>query len=332
MPNDSKTADLSLSPVAPRQIAILLGCVPERTHGVLLGQLANDERRRVQEELGVLDDVDTMERYRVLKLMYEQLQAETQSVEKVESEIQDEIQIGRARVAKKRSAAIYRQTEPASSTSLDDPLSGSSDRPERATAAVDPDHTTSGAAAASRGGFSADGKTLRNHDSETLRAQYQQTQAAGVLPPTSDSGPDSPRLKPTTRSERIDVDYRSETVRLQRANQDSVEHDLRLQPAFASDADELAERVDRYLNELSPQQLCQALGKATTKQAFLVLCGLPNETAEKVLGMLPRRQSRKVRQDMRRMGRLQLCEIDEAKQAVAELSLRLASPQEAIAA
>src|SRR6056297_3319730 len=105
MPNNSNTATLTLPSAAARHVAILLECLPERTHKVLLGQLGDQEKRCVSEEWTALHDVDAMERHRVLKRMYEQLHAETQSVERVESEIQDEIQIGRARVAKKPSAA-----------------------------------------------------------------------------------------------------------------------------------------------------------------------------------------------------------------------------------
>ena len=332
MPHDSTLSEWSLPSVAPRQIAILLGSLPERTHGVLLGQLAKEERQRVEEELTVLTDVDAMERYRVLKLMYEQLHAETESVEKVESEIQDEIQIGRARVAKKRSAAIYRQAEPPKPTRTDAaPVHESSTATATASAAevATPAETTP-----DDRGRSPDRRpdAAPARDEDQLRAQFQQTQAAGVLPLKP-----FPRLHPDSVSQSAEASgiAFAEEIPTVAAHADAEGHastPWSHDPQPVCEADELAERVDSFLNQLPPQQLCQALGMVSTKEAFLVLCGLPNETAEEILGMLPRRQSRKVRHDMRRMGRLQLCEIDQAKQAVAEIALRLTSRREALAA
>lgn len=328
MPHDSTFSEWSLPSVAPRQIAILLGSLPERTHGVLLGQLAKEERQRVEEELTVLTDVDAMERYRVLKLMYEQLHAETESVEKVESEIQDEIQIGRARVAKKRSAAIYRPTEPPKPTRTDAASVHESSTANATEVATSAETTTDDR------GRSPDRRpdAAPPRDEDQLRAQFQQTQAAGVLPLKP-----FPRLHPDSVSQHAEADRFAfaEEIPTAAAHAAAEQHDTTpwshdAQPVC--EADELAERVDSFLNQLPPHKLCQALGMVTTKEAFLVLCGLPNETAEEILGMLPRRQSRKVRHDMRRMGRLQLCEIDQAKQAVAEIALRLTSRREALAA
>jgi flagellar motor switch protein FliG len=159
--------------------------------------------------------------------------------------------------------------------------------------------------------------------------QFQQTQAAGVLPLTAFSHSEAAGVGfPVDRP----IGDEREAATMSPSPAAAASEPREAESAWVSDAEELAERVDWYLNQLTPRQLCQALGVGTTKQAFLVLCGLPNETAEQVLALLPRRQARKVRQDMRRMGRLQLCEIDRAKQAIAEIALRLFSETESLAA
>ena len=329
MPNEKSLLDDRPS-IAPRQIAILLASLPERTHRVLLGQLATQEKQAVIDELLALGEVDALERYRVLKLMFEQLQAETQSVEKVESEIQDEIQIGRARVSKKRAPTIYRHCE----TAAEPPAANAADNTPQPSQKSPATAVSGGAPLA----HPADHVTAADAASEDMFAQFQQTQAAGVLPlqsalqrefrdasshaayPVARERPAATPSHAVSAATPVQVRIPVHGNALPNAN------------AMDSQAEELAERVDLFLTQLSPQQLCRALGMASTKQAFLVLCGLPNETAERVLDLLPRRQSRKVRQDMRRMGRLQLSEIDHAKQVVAEIALRIAERPEALAA
>jgi len=98
----------------------------------------------------------------------------------------------------------------------------------------------------------------------------------------------------------------------------------------SSDARDAEQRVEtlastdsihRHLLELAPEELCQALGSVTTRQAILSLCGLPNEKAETVLAILPRSQAKQVRRGMASLQSLELREIDEAKEAVAAASI-----------
>lgn len=82
------------------------------------------------------------------------------------------------------------------------------------------------------------------------------------------------------------------------------------------------ESVDRILMNLSSQDLCKALGLVASRNAFLTLCGLPNEASEQALALLPRRQAKKVRHGMRHLGDLQLREIDAAKREVLVVAIR----------
>ncbi|MCA9138503.1 MAG: hypothetical protein KDB00_17145 [Planctomycetales bacterium] len=331
-----------------RQIAILLYTLPERTHRVLLGQLGSDDKQRVADELAMLEDVDALEQYRVLKLMRDELQAETSSVEKVESEIQDEIQIGRARVSKKRSNSVYRTDESAGETAPEMLVGNATvDSATNAPIQESNDKTPIHSPVNSLGGNLTDwpqsvpmsscqtqadvvtGRGAIQVSPEMMRSmfeQFRQTQAAGVLPTvamersmSSDAACSSPtpnHVLPIRGTDRFD------------APPERVDH----MKDAEFDAAELAERIDRFLIQLPPRELCRALGLATTKQAFLVLCGLPNEKAEQALELLPRRKSRKVRSDMRRMGQLQLCEIDSAKQVIAQIALRITTRPESFAA
>jgi FtsZ-binding cell division protein ZapB len=336
-----RTAVMTSKATAARQIAILLRSLPERTHRVLLGQLAVDEIQQIQAELAQLGEVDALERHRTLQRMHEALRAETQSVDRVESEIQDEIQIGRARVGKKRGAAVYGASEAThrrttSGRVAESPVSDTAaSRPGDADRATTAERDEASVAASV---FGTQTDVVAGHDlpaPESLRslfAQFQQTQAAGVLPvaagavagndgPSGNAGPAGPVSAGWDEGNTGRPDHAS-------AWPDSAAE--RVLPE--QDPEMLAEQVDRYLMQLSPQQLCRALGMVSTKEAFLVLCGLPNETAETVLGKLPRRKSRKVRSEMRRMGQLQLCEIDRAKQAVAEIAIRMTTEPTLLAA
>ena len=82
------------------------------------------------------------------------------------------------------------------------------------------------------------------------------------------------------------------------------------------------EAVHRYLVDLSPQTLVYALGLVSTRDALLTLCGLPNATAERAMALLPRGKAKQVRRSMASLEALQLREIDNAKQAVAEVAKR----------
>ncbi|MEM6474448.1 MAG: FliG C-terminal domain-containing protein [Planctomycetota bacterium] len=263
-----------------RQIALLLHSLPERTHRVLVGQLAERERRAVADELMVIGEVDALEQYRVLRRMRSELLAETESVERVESEIHDEIQIGRARVKSKSPKSFRAKTTLATK----DPTAS-------------PD----------------DGLGQTN---QAIRLRVEQTQAAGVL-----SGP-----FPKRQGVNMQADH------LPPSSADAGAPVILRHPASTSDEEELAERIDEYLVGLTPQRLCAVLGQASTKQAFLVLCGLPNDVAEAALALLPRKQARQVRSRMRQIGRLQLSEIDQAKRELVAIAMRGDSGPIAVAA
>ncbi len=79
--------------------------------------------------------------------------------------------------------------------------------------------------------------------------------------------------------------------------------------------------IHRHLIGLSPAELCQALGKVSTRDALLALCGLPVEIVEAALAVLPRAQAKSVRSKMNSLGSLNLREIDIAKEKVADVSL-----------
>jgi flagellar motor switch protein FliG len=72
-----------------------------------------------------------------------------------------------------------------------------------------------------------------------------------------------------------------------------------------------------------PSVLRQALATLDGRDALLAICGLPSSTAEAILGSLPRRQARQIRQQMASLGMLELSEIDRAKELVAQEVERL---------
>lgn len=88
---------------------------------------------------------------------------------------------------------------------------------------------------------------------------------------------------------------------------------------------ESTDSIHHHLVCLSPEELCEALGGVTTRQAILSLCGLPRQTADAVLAILPRGQAKQVRKGMASLQSLQLREIDQAKEQVARVSLDLAA-------
>ncbi|QEF97568.1 flagellar motor switch protein G [Stieleria maiorica] len=310
-----------------RQIAILLHTLPQRTHRVLLGQLGAEDKRCITEEMSAMGEVDAMEQVHVLNRMRDDLQTETSRVEKVESEIQDEIQIGRARVSKKRSQPMYRGSASVAESSAET-TRGTTAPQASSDDGVSSEQLASSDALNSSQASPSVPETLPIRQADcsvpddamrTMFAQFHQTQAAGVLPPQSR------RYESDQLSVPHGVPEEGPPESCRPTPQDAAAGapPQRLRGADPrSQADELAERIDRFLTQLPPQELCRALGMVSTKQAFLVLCGLPNATAETVLDMLPRRQARKVRSDMRRMGQLQLSDIDAAKQIVAQIAIR----------
>jgi flagellar motor switch protein FliG len=85
--------------------------------------------------------------------------------------------------------------------------------------------------------------------------------------------------------------------------------------------------IHEHLVQLSPQHLCETLGKVPARSAMLALCGLPNQVTSAVLALLPKSESRKVREAMNSLGALQLREIDQAKEAIAYASLEVIDVQ-----
>lgn len=293
------------------QIALLLHSLPERTHRALVGQLAEKERRAVAEELQAIQEVDALEQYRVLKKMREELLAETATVDRVESEIHDEIQIGRARVTSQRSKSFRSKS------------------------------VTTAASEAASVQASNQSEATRQPPTDThqvIPVRFEQTQAAGVVPdhmrtPSTESSEQiAPASVPFSDARPSSVSA-AETRRPagpSKPNRTRVDGSSSADPKSA--AIELAERIDDYLVQLPPERLCLALGQASTKQAFLVLCGLPNEIAEAALALLPQRQARQVRTQMRRIGRLHLSEIDQAKQQIAQIAMQHETEPMAMAA
>ncbi|TWU26673.1 Flagellar motor switch protein FliG [Novipirellula galeiformis] len=100
-------------------------------------------------------------------------------------------------------------------------------------------------------------------------------------------------------------------------------HSLRIAPESTTAESSSTETVHQQLISLAPHDLCQALGQVETRQAMLTLCGLPKHVAEAALRVLPRAYAKQVRHQMSRIQSLELREIDEAKSAVAAVSLKL---------
>ena len=90
---------------------------------------------------------------------------------------------------------------------------------------------------------------------------------------------------------------------------------------------ESTDAIHQHLINLAPKALCRVLAEVDTRQALLTLCGLPNDVAEKVLAALPRAQAKQVRAKLGSLGSLQLREIDEAKELVAEVSIGWSSSE-----
>ncbi|QDT08540.1 FliG C-terminal domain-containing protein [Planctomycetes bacterium K23_9] len=83
----------------------------------------------------------------------------------------------------------------------------------------------------------------------------------------------------------------------------------------------LVDAAHQHLIGLPSQELVNALGRVSTRDALLTLCGLPNQTAESAITLLSRSKARNVRRGIESLGPLQLREIDAAKQAVAMVSI-----------
>ncbi|WP_158222716.1 FliG C-terminal domain-containing protein [Rhodopirellula sp. MGV] len=293
--------------LATRQIAILLQSLPARTHRVLVGQLDQDDKHEINQQLELLGDADPLEQYRVMKRLREQLKAGTSDAERVESEIQDEIQIGRARVSRKRRNGNYRPSERPTMTNE-----------ESASNRISSDQMAPGE--------QDDSEPVYQVSSIRL-SDFYQSQAVGVMPASALFGgindEDAEPVRLPIRS--------APTPSRVTQHRDGSNRQKSTAGLSATEA-ELIQRVDQFLQQLSPSDLCRALAMVTTRQAFLVLCGLPNEKAETVLGLLPRRKAKQVRNDMRTLGPLQLSDIDAAKRKLAEVALELQSEPLSVAA
>jgi flagellar motor switch protein FliG len=84
---------------------------------------------------------------------------------------------------------------------------------------------------------------------------------------------------------------------------------------------DLVDATHAHLIALSPKELVAALGRVSTRDALLTLCGLPSETAEAAIACLSRAKARGVRRGIDTLGPLQLREIDASKRAVALVSI-----------
>jgi len=95
------------------------------------------------------------------------------------------------------------------------------------------------------------------------------------------------------------------------------------EPSPRHDQRPSTEAIHDILLATPPSVLRQALANIDGRDALLALCGLPNTTAESILGSLPRRQARQIRQQMASLGGLELREVDRAKELVADEVQRL---------
>ncbi len=83
---------------------------------------------------------------------------------------------------------------------------------------------------------------------------------------------------------------------------------------------------DAVLLRLTPEQLRDSLGSVDTQTALLALCGLPRNTANAVLSLLPRKQAKQVREQLATLSSIELRQIDEAKETVAMVARRSSRP------
>lgn len=98
--------------IAVRRIAILLRALPTHTHASLLDRLGVGTKKRVDEELAAQEEIDPIEQYRVLVQLRDDFSIQNDEINEIESEIRDEISIGRSRfraVKRKRFDSIVPQ-------------------------------------------------------------------------------------------------------------------------------------------------------------------------------------------------------------------------------
>ncbi|MFK8112578.1 MAG: FliG C-terminal domain-containing protein [Rubripirellula sp.] len=93
------------------------------------------------------------------------------------------------------------------------------------------------------------------------------------------------------------------------------------QPASQPHSFESTDAIHQHLIRLPAGELCAALGKVDTRAAMLTLCGLSTQVADAVLALLPKAQAKEVRIKMNSLGSINLRDIDEAKEVVANASV-----------
>ncbi|QEG42732.1 FliG C-terminal domain-containing protein [Roseimaritima ulvae] len=76
--------------------------------------------------------------------------------------------------------------------------------------------------------------------------------------------------------------------------------------------------LDQQFQQLRPTDVRDGLAQLDGQQALLAVCGLPARVADRVLGTLPRRQARKIRQQLQSLDSVTLEDIDRAKQDLGE--------------
>lgn len=92
-------------------------------------------------------------------------------------------------------------------------------------------------------------------------------------------------------------------------------------PSLNSTSMGSTDAIAQHLESLTPTDLCQALGRVETRIAMLALCGLPAQTTNAALAVLPKSEAKRVRHAMNSIGSLNLRDIDDAKEAVARASV-----------
>ncbi|MGB7345590.1 MAG: hypothetical protein WBD20_15355 [Pirellulaceae bacterium] len=100
-----------------------------------------------------------------------------------------------------------------------------------------------------------------------------------------------------------------------------VDHDPKNARPDADVQHSLTAATHQHLVTLPSKELVAALGRVSTRDALLTLCGLPHQIAESAIALLPRVKAKQVRRGIETLGGLQLREIDEAKRAVAMVSI-----------
>jgi len=141
--------------------------------------------------------------------------------------------------------------------------------------------------------------------------------AEGTLPPQSDrpSRSRGPAMAQNTNASLVSQQAATDAAIAAPAESATAVNEPR---RFSS-----TDSIHEHLLHLSPQHLCETLGKVQARSAMLALCGLPNQVTSAVLALLPKAESRKVREAMNSLGSLQLREIDQAKEAIAYASLEV---------